>query len=174
MFFSNSTIRRRAASRSGACTMILLIIGSKWTLISAPSKTPESKRTPGPVGSTTRVIVPAAGTLVGRTTVLPRVVTEEAGLLRLEPNLRSRYTPQRRLGEGAMGEVELSEDHDIGRPVVGGQRIMRLGRNEQDPVGQIELVDQCLDAVVVQVKFIHKFNNFRPQFLILILCLGRK
>ena len=54
MCFSNSAIRRRADSRSGACTMILLIIGSKWTLISAPSNTPESKRTPGPAGSTVR------------------------------------------------------------------------------------------------------------------------
>ena len=78
------------------------------------------------------------GTLVGRTTVLPKVVTEDAGRLRLETHTRSRYTPQRRLGAGAMGEVELSEDHDIGRPVA----LKRLSAGHESPTAVARFVDE--------------------------------
>ncbi|MCA9707132.1 MAG: serine/threonine protein kinase, partial [Myxococcales bacterium] len=82
--------------------------------------------------------VPLDGTLVGRTTVLPRVVGEGAGMLRLEPNPRSRYSSQRRLGAGAMGEVELSEDHDIGRKVA----LKRLPAGNDSPALVARFVDE--------------------------------
>ncbi len=56
------------------------------------------------------------GTATGRTTVLPRVVAERSGL-RLEPRQGARYTVRHHLGAGSMGQVELGEDLDIGRPV---------------------------------------------------------
>ena len=78
------------------------------------------------------------GTLVGRTTVLPRVISEDAGSLRLEPHARSRYSAKRRLGVGAMGEVELSEDHDIGRPVA----LKRLPSGVETPATIARFVDE--------------------------------
>ncbi|MEX1363655.1 MAG: serine/threonine-protein kinase [Nannocystaceae bacterium] len=79
----------------------------------------------------------AAGTLVGRTTVLPRVVSE-ADVLRLEPHTRSRYSSVSRLGEGAMGEVELSEDHDIGRRVA----LKRLTDGTESAASVARFVDE--------------------------------
>ncbi len=99
-------------------------VGLDQTLAADPSTTLES---PG-----------LEGTLVGRTTVLPKVVTEDAGLLRLETHTRSRYTPQRRLGAGAMGEVELSDDHDIGRPVA----LKRLSAGHESPTAVARFVDE--------------------------------
>ncbi|MEM9453502.1 MAG: serine/threonine-protein kinase [Myxococcota bacterium] len=78
------------------------------------------------------------GTLVGRTTVLPRVISEDPGSLRLEPHARSRYSAKRRLGAGAMGEVELSEDHDIGRPVA----LKRLPSGGETPATVARFVDE--------------------------------
>ncbi|MCA9655636.1 MAG: serine/threonine protein kinase [Myxococcales bacterium] len=79
----------------------------------------------------------AEGTLVGRTTVLPRVVAQDDALL-LEPQLRDRYARVRRLGEGAMGEVELSEDQDIGRRVA----LKRLGDDGESPAAVARFVDE--------------------------------
>ncbi|MCH9680703.1 MAG: serine/threonine protein kinase [Deltaproteobacteria bacterium] len=58
----------------------------------------------------------SSATSVGRTTVLPRVVAENAGV-RLEPREGARYDMLTSLGAGSMGEVTLGRDLDIGRQV---------------------------------------------------------
>jgi len=82
--------------------------------------------------------LPAEGTLMGRITVLPRVVSEDAGSLRLEPQTRARYSSRGRLGTGSMGEVELSEDHDIGRPVA----LKRLAQGYESASSVARFVDE--------------------------------
>jgi serine/threonine protein kinase len=51
-----------------------------------------------------------------RDSVLPRVATV-GGALHMTASEGPRYAPLRPLGRGGMGEVELVEDRDIGRPV---------------------------------------------------------
>ena len=51
-----------------------------------------------------------------RSTVLPRITIKDDGLA-LQPSNQERYHPLRRLGAGAMGEVSLEHDNDIGRTV---------------------------------------------------------
>ncbi len=77
------------------------------------------------------------GTGVGRITVLPRVVTHDAEL-RLEPHARARYSVERSLGAGAMGEVELGEDHDIGRRVA----LKRLSDGHPSTAAVARFVDE--------------------------------
>jgi eukaryotic-like serine/threonine-protein kinase len=77
------------------------------------------------------------GVGVGRITVLPRVVTADAEL-RVEQHARARYTVERSLGAGAMGEVELGEDHDIGRRVA----LKRLSTGVQSPAAVARFVDE--------------------------------
>ena len=77
-------------------------------------------------------------TLAGRTTVLPRVVSEDSGALRLETHERSRYSSIRRLGGGAMGDVDLSTDHDIGRRVA----LKRLTKSVSSPATVARFVDE--------------------------------
>ncbi|MEM7160617.1 MAG: serine/threonine-protein kinase [Myxococcota bacterium] len=77
-------------------------------------------------------------TLSGRTTVLPRVVSEDSGSLRLEPHERLRYSSIRRLGGGAMGDVDLSTDHDIGRRVA----LKRLTKRVSSPSTIARFVDE--------------------------------
>jgi eukaryotic-like serine/threonine-protein kinase len=73
----------------------------------------------------------------GRITVLPRVITQDAEL-RVELHARPRYTMERSLGAGAMGEVELGEDHDIGRRVA----LKRLSAGLQSPSALARFVDE--------------------------------
>ena len=54
-------MRAVACSRSASHTMSLATIGSYIGVISDPGPTPESTRTPGPVGSRYAPIVPGAG-----------------------------------------------------------------------------------------------------------------
>lgn len=77
------------------------------------------------------------GVGVGRITVLPRVITQDSEL-RLEQHARARYTVERTLGAGAMGEVELGEDHDIGRRVA----LKRLANGVQSPAALARFVDE--------------------------------
>jgi serine/threonine protein kinase len=77
------------------------------------------------------------GVGVGRITVLPRVITQDAEL-RVEQHARPRYTVERSLGAGAMGEVELGEDHDIGRRVA----LKRLSSGVQSPASVARFVDE--------------------------------
>lgn len=78
-----------------------------------------------------------AGVGVGRITVLPRVITQDSEL-RVEQHARARYTVERSLGAGAMGEVELGEDHDIGRRVA----LKRLSSGVQSPAAVARFVDE--------------------------------
>ena len=50
-------------------------------------------------------------------TVLPIVSGAEGGNVELKPRNEQRYQHVRRLGAGAMGEVDLVLDNDIGRTV---------------------------------------------------------
>jgi eukaryotic-like serine/threonine-protein kinase len=77
------------------------------------------------------------GVGVGRITVLPRVVTQDSEL-RVEQHARPRYSVQRSLGAGAMGEVELGEDHDIGRRVA----LKRLSAGVPSPAAVARFVDE--------------------------------
>ncbi len=77
------------------------------------------------------------GVGVGRITVLPRLVTQDSEL-RLEHHSRARYSVERSLGHGAMGEVELGEDHDIGRRVA----LKRLSSGLQSPAAVARFVDE--------------------------------
>jgi len=81
--------------------------------------------------------VPDDGVGVGRITVLPRVVTQDSEL-RVEQHSRARYTVERSLGAGAMGEVELGEDHDIGRRVA----LKRLSAGLASPAAVARFVDE--------------------------------
>jgi serine/threonine protein kinase len=77
------------------------------------------------------------GVGAGRITVLPRVITHNDEL-HLEPQARARYSVERSLGAGAMGEVELGEDHDIGRRVA----LKRLATGHQSPSAVARFVDE--------------------------------
>jgi serine/threonine-protein kinase len=77
------------------------------------------------------------GVGVGRITVLPRVITQDSEL-RVEQHARPRYTVERSLGAGAMGEVELGEDHDIGRRVA----LKRLSGGLQSSAAVARFVDE--------------------------------
>jgi serine/threonine protein kinase len=77
------------------------------------------------------------GVGVGRITVLPRVITQDTEM-RVEQHTRPRYTVERSLGAGAMGEVELGEDHDIGRRVA----LKRLSAGLQSPNAVARFVDE--------------------------------
>jgi len=77
------------------------------------------------------------GVGVGRITVLPRLITHDDEL-RVEQHTRARYSVERSLGAGAMGEVELGEDHDIGRRVA----LKRLGSGLQSPAAVARFVDE--------------------------------
>jgi eukaryotic-like serine/threonine-protein kinase len=116
----------------------------------APARVDESALTlassPGPArneaavtlarGSSTATVADE-GVVVGRITVLPRVVSHDTEL-RLEQHARARYTVERSLGAGAMGEVELGEDHDIGRRVA----LKRLPAGQQSPTAVARFVDE--------------------------------
>jgi eukaryotic-like serine/threonine-protein kinase len=80
---------------------------------------------------------PDEGVGVGRITVLPRVVAQDAEL-RLEVHARARYSVERSLGTGGMGEVELGEDHDIGRRVA----LKRLSAGQHSPAAVARFVDE--------------------------------
>lgn len=85
--------------------------------IAAPGRAgPHESAATLPVSTAEATTALAEAASTGRITVLPRVVGDETDL-RLEANARARYSVQRSLGAGAMGEVELGEDHDIGRPI---------------------------------------------------------
>ncbi len=75
---------------------------------------------PAPPSATQRTgradAAPAAGQPGRRSTVLPRITIKDDGLA-LQPSNQERYHPLRRLGAGAMGEVSLEHDNDIGRTV---------------------------------------------------------
>ncbi|MCX4241603.1 serine/threonine-protein kinase [Paraliomyxa miuraensis] len=100
----------------------------------APRRVDQSARTLA-VASDLETDVATGGD--GRITVLPRVITQGDGLV-LEHDARPRYTMERTLGAGAMGEVELGEDHDIGRRVA----LKRLASGLQSPSAVARFVDE--------------------------------
>lgn len=73
----------------------------------------------------------------GRTTVLPDVV-DDNGRLSLRTRRHRRYGRVRALGVGGMGEVDLVQDLDIGRPVA----IKRLALDANNPVAVARFVDE--------------------------------
>ncbi len=82
-----------------------------------------------------------------RATVLPRIEQRDS-VVEFQPSDKERYQPVRRLGAGAMGEVSLEHDNDIGRTVAvkrliadpGGQNAESLMRfiSEVRTIGQLE------------------------------------
>jgi serine/threonine-protein kinase len=74
---------------------------------------------------------------LARTTVLPRVDGDGA-LIQLSLRERSRYEPTKLLGAGGMGEVVLSNDHDIERKVA----VKRLLPEMTDPLTLARFVDE--------------------------------
>ena len=71
------------------------------------------------------------------TTVLPSV-DESGGAVRIKPRSQARYQRIRRLGAGAMGEVTLVQDNDIGRTVA----IKQLLTPTQNADGIARFIDE--------------------------------
>jgi serine/threonine-protein kinase len=80
-----------------------------------------------------------AGSQQGRrSTVLPRVTLKKDSAVALTPNNLDRYQPLRPLGAGAMGEVSLEKDNDIGRTVA----VKRLTGDPQNPDGLVRFISE--------------------------------
>ena len=71
------------------------------------------------------------------TTVLP-TVEQTGGAIRLQPRTEARYQRIRRLGAGAMGEVTLVKDNDIGRTVA----VKQLLSPTQNPDGIARFIEE--------------------------------
>ena len=71
------------------------------------------------------------------TTVLPQVEDQD-GAVQLRPRSQARYQYVRRLGAGAMGEVNLVTDNDIGRTVAKKQLLAPT----QNPAGIARFIDE--------------------------------
>lgn len=69
-----------------------------------------------PAATAPAATAPAGSPFARRSTVLPRITVKDDSLALL-PSDQERYHPLRRLGAGAMGEVSLEHDNDIGRTV---------------------------------------------------------
>jgi eukaryotic-like serine/threonine-protein kinase len=103
----------------------------------APARVEDSALTLAAPSAFETIVDVDDGVGVGRITVLPRVITQDAEL-RLEEHARARYSVERSLGAGAMGEVELGEDHDIGRRVA----LKRLSAGQESPAAVARFVDE--------------------------------
>lgn len=79
----------------------------------------------------------AAGEFGGQRTVLPSVA-EHNGQVSVTPRQQPRYARLRALGAGGMGEVDLAEDHDIGRSVA----IKRLPEGSNTPLAVARFVGE--------------------------------
>jgi serine/threonine-protein kinase len=71
------------------------------------------------------------------TTVLPQV-EDDGGSVQLRPRSQARYQRVRRLGAGAMGEVNLVTDNDIGRTVA----VKQLLAPTQNPTGIARFIEE--------------------------------
>jgi len=80
---------------------------------------------------------PATTSSGGRTTVLPRILGNGAGL-KVVSETRNRYEPIKLLGAGGMGEVLLVEDQDIARKVA----VKRLLPEARDAMLLARFVDE--------------------------------
>jgi len=104
-----------AAVDNASTVMSPMNLGSLGPGPAAP--TPPPAQGSGRPEATTAASQPAAAGPPGRrSTVLPRITIKDDGLALL-PSNQERYHPLRRLGAGAMGEVSLEHDNDIGRTV---------------------------------------------------------
>ena len=78
-----------------------------------------------------------APTITLNTSVLPRVSMEGEAVV-LSSSVGPRYATLRELGKGGMGEVDLVEDRDIGRPVA----MKRLLAGQAGPAAVARFVDE--------------------------------
>ncbi len=97
---------------------------------------PAVTATGGPVSMSPNSFVPP--TSAARTTVLPKVDGDAAGVVQLSLEPRSRYEPTKLLGAGGMGEVVLVRDLDIERRVA----LKRLLPEMTDPALLARFVDE--------------------------------
>lgn len=71
------------------------------------------------------------------TTVLPKI-EHSGGAIRIQPRSEARYQRIRRLGAGAMGEVTLVKDNDIGRTVA----VKQLLAPTENPDGIARFIEE--------------------------------
>ena len=71
-----------------------------------------------------------------RSTVLPRITIKKDSAVALFPKNQDRYRLVRALGSGAMGEVSLEQDNDIGRTVA----VKRLTGDPENPEGLVRFI----------------------------------
>ncbi len=114
-----------------------------------PTLDPDSLRThkQDPPPSLVAISTSEAGPLLGASretaslrniTVLPVVAGSGDGAVELKPRSEPRYQRLRRLGAGAMGEVDLVMDNDIGRTVAKKQLISE----QNSPLGIAHFIEE--------------------------------
>lgn len=109
---------------------------------------------------------PLSTQLGRRATVLPRVTAKDSGLA-LAPTNQDRYQTVRPLGAGAMGEVSLEHDNDIGRTVA----VKRLSSDSDRTndllrfVSEVRTIGQLEHPNIVPIHDVGLDENGRYYFV---------